>query len=218
MGLAVLHSGQHSVIFKRLMGTSCELCGREAGENKHIWVCNLCHPFLQGVDAPYKIEHRKTSGEPFGIPGADETLMISWFQGGEVFRSGATWTRSNGKILQLRPNHETYPTYHQSEVMLILKKRRPLNPVKGRLSQLTLRPNPREAAPLPKRRKRSPSPALKKKEAKPLRTPRRDDVGGQRLWFLRTIAHLELATWAPNCGQLRLTLRVHWQSAVVLAF
>ena len=32
MGLIVLHSGHWSKLFKRLMGTSCALCWREAGE------------------------------------------------------------------------------------------------------------------------------------------------------------------------------------------
>src|SRR6185369_5803774 len=38
MGLIVLHSGHFSKIFKALMGTSCDLKWREAGENERIWV------------------------------------------------------------------------------------------------------------------------------------------------------------------------------------
>ena len=37
MGLIVLHSGHHSKIFRRLMGTSCNLKWREAGERERIW-------------------------------------------------------------------------------------------------------------------------------------------------------------------------------------
>jgi trehalose utilization protein len=122
MGLLVLHSGHHSKVFKRLMGTSCDLCWREAGEKERIWITNPGHPIVQGLNAPcFEIEHEEMYGEPFGIPAPDETLMISWFQGGEVFRSGATWQRGNGKIFYFRPGHETYPTYHQAEVKLILK-------------------------------------------------------------------------------------------------
>ena len=50
MGLIVLHSGHHSKIFRRLMGTSCNLCWREAGEKERIWVCNPGHPITRGID------------------------------------------------------------------------------------------------------------------------------------------------------------------------
>jgi len=121
MGLIVLHSGHYSKIFKRMMGTSCSLTWREAGEKERIWVCNPGHPIVQGLPPYFEIPHEEMYGEPFGIPTPDEMIFISWFQGGEVFRSGATWKRGNGKIFYFRPGHETYPTYHQKEVRLVIR-------------------------------------------------------------------------------------------------
>jgi trehalose utilization protein len=121
MGLIVLHSGHYSKIFKRLLGTSCSLTWREAGEKERLWVCNPGHPIVQGLGTYFEIPHEEMYGEPFGIPAPDETLLVSWFAGGEVFRSGATWKRGNGKIFYFRPGHETYPTYHQPEVQLVLR-------------------------------------------------------------------------------------------------
>ena len=121
MGLVVLHSGHFSKIFKRLMGTSCSLCWREAGEKERIWVCNPGHPIARGLDRYFEIPHAEMYGEPFGIPTPDEQVFLSWFEGGEVFRSGCTWKRGNGKIFYFRPGHETYPIYHQPEVKLVLK-------------------------------------------------------------------------------------------------
>jgi trehalose utilization protein len=121
MGLIVLHSGHYSKIFKRLLGTSCSLTWREAGEKERLWVCNPGHPIVQGLGAYFEIPHEEMYGEPFAIPAPDETLLISWFQGGEVFRSGCTWKRGNGKIFYFRPGHESFPTYYQDEVKLILK-------------------------------------------------------------------------------------------------
>ena len=46
MGLIVLHSGHFSKIFKRLMGTSCALRWREAGELERVWVVNPGHPIV----------------------------------------------------------------------------------------------------------------------------------------------------------------------------
>ena len=51
-------------------------------------------------------------GEFFDVPEPLETILISSFSGGEVFRSGCTWTRGAGKIVYFRPGHETFPTYH----------------------------------------------------------------------------------------------------------
>ena len=121
MGLIVLHSGHYSKIFKRLMGTTCSLTWREAGEKERLWVCNPGHPIVQGLGPYFEIPNTEMYGEPFGVPTADETIFISWFEGGEVFRSGLVYRRGNGKIFYFRPGHETYPVYFQDEVKLVLK-------------------------------------------------------------------------------------------------
>jgi trehalose utilization protein len=121
MGLVVLHSGHYSKIFKRLMGTTCSLIWREAGEMERLWVCNPGHPIANGIDSYFEIPTEEMYGEPFGIPNPDETVFISWFQGGEVFRSGCCWKRGNGKIFYFRPGHESYPTYYQPEVQTVIR-------------------------------------------------------------------------------------------------
>ena len=121
MGLIVLHSGHYSKIFRRLMGTSCSLCWREAGEKERLWVCQPAHPITRGIDRYFEIEHAEMYGEPFGIPVPEEQIFVSWFAGGEVFRSGATWTRGHGKVFYFRPGHETYPVYHHPDVKQVLK-------------------------------------------------------------------------------------------------
>jgi trehalose utilization protein len=120
MGLLVLHSGHYSKIFKRLLGTTCSLTWREAGEKERLWVCNPGHPIAQGIPAYIEVPHEEMYGEPFGIPNPDEVLFLSWFAGGEVFRSGCAWKRGNGKIFYFRPGHETFPTYHQPEIRRVI--------------------------------------------------------------------------------------------------
>jgi trehalose utilization protein len=60
-------------------------------------------------------------GEQFAVPEPLETVFISWFQGGEVFRSGLTYRRGAGNIFYFRPGHETYPTYHDATVQRVLR-------------------------------------------------------------------------------------------------
>ena len=121
MGLLVLHSAHYAKIFQRLMGTSCSLLWREVGEKERVWVCNPGHPIAQGLPAYFEVPHGEMYGEPFGIPAPDEQIFISWYQGGEVFRSGCTWKRGNGKVFYFSPGHETYPIYRQAEVKQVLK-------------------------------------------------------------------------------------------------
>ena len=121
MGLVVLHSAHLSKIFCRLMGTSCVLRWREAGERERLWIVDPGHPIVAGLDEEYfELEHEEMYGELFDIPAPDELLLISWFEGGEVFRSGCTFRRGKGKIFYFRPGHETYPTYYDGYVRRIL--------------------------------------------------------------------------------------------------
>lgn len=120
MGLVVLHSGHHSKIFKRLLGTGCDLKWREVGEKERLW--NVCpgHAISQGIGDYFELPHSEMYGEPFTIPTPDEQIFISWFEGGEVFRSGCTWRRGNGKIFYFSPGHETYPIFFDANVQTII--------------------------------------------------------------------------------------------------
>ena len=119
MGLIVLHSGHHSKIFKRMMGTSCNLIWRD-GARERIWCASPGHPIAQGVPAQFELPVEEMYGECFDIPNPDATVFISWFNGGEVFRSGCTFTRGRGKIFYFQPGHEENPTYHNKTIQKII--------------------------------------------------------------------------------------------------
>lgn len=121
MGLLVLHSGHFSKIFKKLMGTTCNLKWRANGERATYWVTRPGHPILKGIDDYFVIPKEEMYGEFFDIPEPECTFLISSFDGGEVFRSGCTWTRGAGKIVYFQPGHETFPAYHQPEVLRVIE-------------------------------------------------------------------------------------------------
>jgi trehalose utilization protein len=120
MGLVVLHSGHHSKIFKRLMGTTCNLKWREANDKERIWVVSPGHPIADGLDEYIELEAEEMYGEHFDIPQPDELIMVSWFTGGEVFRSGCCFYRGRGRIFYFRPGHESYPTYYNDQVLKVI--------------------------------------------------------------------------------------------------
>lgn len=120
MGLIVLHSGHFSKIFKKLMGTTCNLKWRLADEKERLWVVNPSHPIAEGIGQYIELQKEEMYGEHFDIPEPEELVFVSWFEGGEVFRSGCTYRRGQGKIFYFRPGHETYPTYHNQEILRVI--------------------------------------------------------------------------------------------------
>ncbi|MDP9173073.1 MAG: ThuA domain-containing protein [Planctomycetota bacterium] len=122
MGLLVLHSGHYSKIFQKLMGTTCDLKWREEqNEREILWVTRPGHPIVRGIEDHFILPHEEMYGEFFDIPEPECTFLISSFSGGEVFRSGCTWTRGAGRIVYFRPGHETFPTYHDPNVLRIIE-------------------------------------------------------------------------------------------------
>ncbi|WLD94568.1 ThuA domain-containing protein [Alkalihalobacillus sp. AL-G] len=121
MGVVVLHSSHFSKIFKSLMGTSCDLKWREADEKERLWVVDPSHPIVEGIGEYIELEKEEMYGEHFDVPPPDELIFMSWFEGGEVFRSGMTYRRGKGKIFYFRPGHETYPTYYNPEVQKVIR-------------------------------------------------------------------------------------------------
>jgi len=120
MGLICLHSAHFSKIFRRLMGTNCSLKWREAGEKERLWNIEPGHPITQGIGESFVIPHVEMYGERFDIPTPDKIVFISWFQGGEVFRSGCCWERGHGRVFYFRPGHETFPIFYDENVIRVI--------------------------------------------------------------------------------------------------
>jgi trehalose utilization protein len=120
MGLIVLHSGHHSKIFKRLMGTSCNLKWREMNERERLWVVDPGHPIAKGIGEYIELNREEMYGEFFDIPTPDALVFIGWFQGGEVFRSGCCYHRGYGKVFYFQPGHESFPIYHQKDIQRVI--------------------------------------------------------------------------------------------------
>ena len=121
MGFIALHSAHLAKVFRQLMGTSCSLRWRDAGEQERLWIVDPGHPVIDGL--PHEsidLSSTEMHGEFFDIPITDELVMISWFKRGEVFRSACTFRRGKGKIFYFRPGHEAFPIYHHASIQHVL--------------------------------------------------------------------------------------------------
>ena len=120
MGYVPLHSSHHAKPFMDLMGTDCDEKFRVADERQRIWVADPGHPIANGLEEATVIPESEMYGEPHNVPSPDDVVLISWFEGGEVFRSGCCWRRQRGRIFYFSPGHETYPVFHHEGVRRIL--------------------------------------------------------------------------------------------------
>ncbi|MFT3849748.1 MAG: ThuA domain-containing protein [Propionivibrio sp.] len=120
MGLIVLHAGYSSKIFRRLLGTSCSLKLRAKDERERLWVVAPSHPIAAGLKERFELPIEETYGESFDVAQPDSTVFISWFEGGEVFRSGCCWERGYGRLFYFRPGDIGHPTFHDANVQRVL--------------------------------------------------------------------------------------------------
>ncbi|MAE64307.1 MAG: trehalose utilization protein ThuA [Phycisphaeraceae bacterium] len=120
MGLLPMHSGHLSKPFTLLMGTTCMLKWRDCGEREILWNVRPGHPITDGLSDHLDLPQTEMYGELFDIPEPDELIFISWFEGGNVFRSGCCFHRGKGAIFYFRPGHETFPIYHHDQVQRVL--------------------------------------------------------------------------------------------------
>jgi trehalose utilization protein len=121
MGFIALHSAHRSKPFVMLMGMDCRLKWRENDEKERIWVIEPAHPIARNLPEYIELPEEETYGEKFGVPTPDELIFISWFSGGDVFRSGCCYKRGNGKIFYFRPGHEEYPTFYREDISQVIK-------------------------------------------------------------------------------------------------
>lgn len=119
MGLIALHSAHFSKVMKRLLGTSMTLKWKH-DEQENLWCLMPTHPIASGIPEKIEIPLEEMYGEYFDIPKPDDVIFAGWFSGGQVFRSGCTFTRGLGKIFYFQPGHEEYPIYYMPEIQQIL--------------------------------------------------------------------------------------------------
>lgn len=119
MGFIALHSSHPSRPLQRILGTSGSLQWRE-GDFCRVWNTCPTHPIAEGIPASFELPEEEMYGEFFDIPKPDDVVFMSWYRGGEVFRSGCTWTRGYGKIFYFQPGHETNPSYFNPYVRKVI--------------------------------------------------------------------------------------------------
>ncbi len=143
MGLIALHSGRSAKIMRRLLGTGCEAKWREMDEKEQTWTIEPDHPIAAGLPEYFELPETEMYGEHFNIPAPKDIVFISWYEGGEVLRSGVTFERGAGKIFYFSPGHESLPIYYDENIQKVL-----INSAKWAAPEFTVRMTYGNAKPL----------------------------------------------------------------------
>lgn len=119
MGFFPIHSGHHSKPFKAILGTTGDLSWG-ANQQEIIWSIMPQHPIAEGIPTRFDITE-EMYGEPFYIPTPDELVFSSWFENGNIFRSGCCYYRGVGKIFYFQPGHEGCRSFYNPYVRKIIQ-------------------------------------------------------------------------------------------------
>ncbi len=119
MGFIALHSAHMSKPFQNIVGTTGYLTW---GDDQHeiLWNMNPTHPIAAGIPEYVDLECEEMYGEPFYIPTPDEVVFTSWFEHGNIFRSGCCFNRGLGKVFYFQPGHETLKSYYNEHIQRII--------------------------------------------------------------------------------------------------
>lgn len=120
MGFVALHSAHMSKPFTRIVGTDGSLLWGDE-QKEIVWNILPAHPIAEGIPQYFILESEEMYGEPFGIPQPDELVFASWFEHGNIFRSGCCFYRGVGKVFYFQPGHETRRSYYDPNVRRIIK-------------------------------------------------------------------------------------------------
>ena len=121
MGFIALHSARNSKPFRAMLGTDCSAVWRDWNEKTRVWCTAPAHPIADGIPVSFDLEGEEMYGEHFDIPRPDDLIFVSWFEGGEVFRGGVTFTYGLGKIFYFHPGHERCRSFYNPFVIKIIK-------------------------------------------------------------------------------------------------
>ena len=119
--LSSLHSGHFSKIFRKLMGTSCELKWRVGEDREILWVTGPGHPIVQGIDDHFVLPREEMYGEYFDVPEPRRRCSSATSAEARCFAAAVPGRAGAGRIFYFRPGHETYPTYYDPNVLRVIE-------------------------------------------------------------------------------------------------
>ena len=94
---------------------------RNDGKPSQLRVLRPDHPLAAGLPATFRLPRTEMYDEPFHAPEPDEVIVEERWDPGEWFRSVMVWRLGKGRIIYIRPGHETYPVFKDPHMLRLVE-------------------------------------------------------------------------------------------------
>ena len=94
---------------------------RNDGQPSFLQVLKPEHPLAKDLPKTFSPPRTEMYDEPFHVPAPDEVILQERWKGGEEFRSVMLWKLGKGSIIYVRPGHETYPIYKDTNMLQLIE-------------------------------------------------------------------------------------------------
>jgi trehalose utilization protein len=94
---------------------------RNDGQPSFLQVLKPEHPLAKDLPKTFSLPRTEMYDEPFHVPAPDEVILQERWKGGEEFRSVMLWKLGKGSIIYVRPGHETYPIYKDTNMLQLIE-------------------------------------------------------------------------------------------------
>ncbi len=94
---------------------------RTDGKPSVLRVLSPDHPLAAGLPGTFTLPRTEMYDEPFHVPDPDEVVLEERFEDGSWFRGAMVWNLGLGKVVYLRPGHETFPIFHDATMLRLVE-------------------------------------------------------------------------------------------------
>ncbi|NCY03157.1 MAG: hypothetical protein EBX36_09685 [Planctomycetia bacterium] len=94
---------------------------RGDGKPSTVTVRDRSHPLAAGLPDVFTLDRTEMYDEPYHVPEPDAVVCEETWAAGERFRSVMAWRVGRGRVVYIRPGHETYPIWKDERMLLLLE-------------------------------------------------------------------------------------------------
>jgi trehalose utilization protein len=94
---------------------------RNDGKPSTVTVLDRAHPLAAGLPEVFALPQTEMYDEPYHVPEPDAVVAEEMWAAGERFRSVMAWRVGTGKVVYIRPGHETFPVWKDDRMLRLLE-------------------------------------------------------------------------------------------------
>jgi trehalose utilization protein len=94
---------------------------RTDGKPSYLRVLDASHPLASGLAASFSLPQTEMYDEPFHVPAPDQVVVEECWEAGEWFRSVMVWELGRGRVVYIRPGHETFPIFKDQQMLRLIE-------------------------------------------------------------------------------------------------